>query len=190
MTAFILGNGTSRLSFDLQNLSKHGTIYGCNALYRDYIPDVLVSVDPGITKEITDADIPNKITHWARKPQHDKTKQLGEDHYKGFSSGPIACKIASMDLHTTVFLIGFDFDSATDTINNVYAGTDHYRPLNDKPTTYVNWVSQFKRVFSDYPKANYYRILPETNFIPEDWKDVNNIENISKETFYKMLNSI
>ena len=41
MTAFIIGNGNSRLSFDLTELSKHGKMYGCNALYRDFEPQAL-----------------------------------------------------------------------------------------------------------------------------------------------------
>ena len=44
-TAFIIGNGASRAKFDLTTLSPHGTTYGCNALYRDFYPDWLVSID-------------------------------------------------------------------------------------------------------------------------------------------------
>jgi hypothetical protein len=190
MNAFVLGNGKSRLSFDLQNLTKYGKIYGCNALYRDYIPDVLVSVDPGITQEISEADIPSKTIHWARKPTHKSSNLLEEYHHRGFSSGPIACKLASIDMCSNIFLIGFDLNSPTDTINNVYAGTEHYKSINDKPTVHSNWVRQFKRVFEDYPQTTYYRILPEHNYVPSDWEGVNNIQNISKETFYTMLNSI
>ena len=45
---FIIGNGESRKGFDLANLRQHGTIYGCNAIYRDFMPDVLTAVDHGI----------------------------------------------------------------------------------------------------------------------------------------------
>ena len=34
--AFVLGNGTSRKNIDHTQLSNKGTIYGCNALYRDF----------------------------------------------------------------------------------------------------------------------------------------------------------
>lgn len=190
MNAFILGNGKSRLSFDLQKLSTYGKIYGCNALYRDYIPDVLVSVDPGITQELSLADVPSKTVHYARKPQHDSSIELTEYLHRGFSSGPIACKIASVDNSSRIFLIGFDLASNTNTINNVYAGTDNYKPVDAQPTVYSNWVRQFQRVFNDYPGIEYYRILPENKFIPDEWSDVNNLKNIEIETFYKMLNSI
>jgi hypothetical protein len=35
---FCIGNGESRKGFDLESLRKHGTIYGCNAIYRDFMP--------------------------------------------------------------------------------------------------------------------------------------------------------
>src|SRR5210317_667803 len=49
---FCIGNGESRRSIDLKQLREHGKIYGCNALYRDFTPDVLVGVDQGIMHEI------------------------------------------------------------------------------------------------------------------------------------------
>ena len=49
---FVIGNGESRRSIDLRQLREHGKIYGCNALYRDFTPDVLVGVDQGIMHEI------------------------------------------------------------------------------------------------------------------------------------------
>jgi hypothetical protein len=35
-TAYIIGNGVSRKSFDLMSLKGKGKVFGCNALYRDY----------------------------------------------------------------------------------------------------------------------------------------------------------
>lgn len=49
---FLIGNGESRKGFDLNILRPLGKIYGCNAIYRDFTPDVLVSVDHGIMHEI------------------------------------------------------------------------------------------------------------------------------------------
>lgn len=49
---FLIGNGESRKNFDLNTLKPYGKIYGCNAIYRDFTPDVLVSVDHGIMHEI------------------------------------------------------------------------------------------------------------------------------------------
>ena len=49
---FVLGNGESRKGLDLDVLRTHGKIYGCNALYRDYSPDALISVDGGMIHEV------------------------------------------------------------------------------------------------------------------------------------------
>tara|TARA_Y100000004_G_scaffold38347_1_gene41155 strand:+ start:3883 stop:4725 length:843 start_codon:yes stop_codon:yes gene_type:complete len=49
---FCIGNGESRRNVNLEVLRKFGKIYGCNAMYRDFTPDVLVAVDQGIIHEI------------------------------------------------------------------------------------------------------------------------------------------
>ena len=51
---FCIGNGESRIGFDLTQLKPYGKIYGCNALYRDFpkLIDVLTAVDDGIIHEI------------------------------------------------------------------------------------------------------------------------------------------
>ena len=63
---FIIGNGESREGFDLETLRPHGTIYGCNALYRDFMPDVLTAVDHGIMHEIYHAGVAQKIPCYFR----------------------------------------------------------------------------------------------------------------------------
>ena len=47
--AYIIGNGPSRKDFDLNKLKASGQTYGCNALYRDFIPAFIFSVDSKIT---------------------------------------------------------------------------------------------------------------------------------------------
>mgnify|MGYP005697974337 CR=1 FL=1 len=63
---FCIGNGESRIGFDLEKLRSHGTIYGCNALYRDFMPDVIVAVDYGIMHEIYHAEVAQKIPCYFR----------------------------------------------------------------------------------------------------------------------------
>ena len=53
---FVLGNGESRQEIELEDLSSHGLIYGCNALYREFAPDMLIVVDPGMHNEILTTD--------------------------------------------------------------------------------------------------------------------------------------
>jgi hypothetical protein len=53
---FLIGNGASRKDFDLKRLRGRGTIIGCNALYRDFTPDLLVSIDTKMINEIRAAN--------------------------------------------------------------------------------------------------------------------------------------
>ena len=36
--AFCFGNGNSRKGLNLDYFKKHGTVIGCNAVYRDFTP--------------------------------------------------------------------------------------------------------------------------------------------------------
>ena len=69
---FCIGNGESRQSLDLRKLREHGIIYGCNALYRDFTPDVLVGVDQGIMHEIYHSGYCHKnqcyFRNWSKVP--------------------------------------------------------------------------------------------------------------------------
>ena len=69
---FCIGNGESRKGFDLEKLRPHGKIYGCNAIYRDFMPDVLTAVDHGIMHEVYHAGIaqviPCYFRDWTKVP--------------------------------------------------------------------------------------------------------------------------
>ena len=64
--AFVLGNGVSRLSVDLNQLKPHGRIYGCNALYREFVPDVLISTDKAIAHTIQNSGYAEKHLMYTR----------------------------------------------------------------------------------------------------------------------------
>ena len=48
--AFILGNGTTRLQVDCEKLLSKGFVYGCNKIYEEFSPHVLVSTDAGMSR--------------------------------------------------------------------------------------------------------------------------------------------
>jgi hypothetical protein len=52
MIHFCFGNGNSREGIDIEQYKKYGTVVGCNAIYRDYTPDMLVSLDSKMSHEI------------------------------------------------------------------------------------------------------------------------------------------
>ncbi len=69
---FVLGNGESRKSVDLNVLKTKGTVYGCNALYRDFTPDALICVDGGMMHEVYESGyaLKNKcyFRSWSKLP--------------------------------------------------------------------------------------------------------------------------
>ena len=49
--AFCIGNGESRAGFNIDKLKPFGTIYGSNAIFRDYEIDHLVCCDRRMAME-------------------------------------------------------------------------------------------------------------------------------------------
>ena len=65
------------------------------------------------------------------------------DH--GWSTGPTTGYIAiAQQTPKKVYLIGHDFYSTDDKVNNMYAGTKHYVIPEHSPTPCVNWINQWK----------------------------------------------
>ena len=69
-TAFVLGNGVSRQAVDLNRLKSLGKIYGCNALYRDFTPDILVATDKPIATEIQNSGYARSEEHTSELQSH------------------------------------------------------------------------------------------------------------------------
>ena len=63
--AFCIGNGPSRKGFTLEALRARGQTYACNAIYRDFIPDFIFSVDAQMTQEMVRAEVYKKCIHYA-----------------------------------------------------------------------------------------------------------------------------
>ena len=85
--AFIIGNGPSRKQVKLDELE--GTTFGCNAIYRDFKPDYLVSGDAGVIKEICATQYPktNKciFPDWSPVPLDFKDIIIGPLREQGFT---------------------------------------------------------------------------------------------------------
>ena len=63
--AYIIGNGPSRKDFDLETLKTTGQTYGCNALYRDFVPDFIFSIDLKVTNEMVKEKVYEKCIQYA-----------------------------------------------------------------------------------------------------------------------------
>ena len=63
---FIIGNGESRIDFDLERLRSYGKIYGCNLLYEEFTPDALVALDDRIMHPLYWSGYPLENVCWFR----------------------------------------------------------------------------------------------------------------------------
>ena len=187
---FVLGNGVSRRQVDLDQLKLHGTVYGCNALYREFVPDVLISTDNPISTHIQQSGYSASHTHYTRKPLPDSGAQRVPQQYFGFSSGPIAVGIAALARHETVYLIGFDMGpTRTGHFNNCYADTEFYKKSSANPTFAGNWTRQIKQIAKDFSKTSFFRVVGETTAEIRDLQAVPNLAHVDIVTFQKRLES-
>jgi hypothetical protein len=191
-TAFVLGNGRSRMSFNLEKLRKKGTIYGCNALYRDFKPDHLIAVDPKMIFEICQTGWQLTTPVWTNPNQ--KYRDLPNLNFfkdpRGWSSGPTAVMKACQDHHQTVFILGFDYQGMGNFFNNVYADTFNYKGSNEQPTYFGNWKKQTETLYKEYPNVKFFRVNGENPMVMKDWQVINNFRDISYDEFGKMIETI
>ena len=187
--AFVIGNGVSRKAVDLELLRPLGKIYGCNALYRDFIPDVLVATDRPIATEIQNSGYPIKNKFYTRKPIDNLGAVKVPHEYYGYSSGPLATAIAAMDQHRTIYMIGFDMGPVNNKFNNVYADTDFYRKSDATPVYTGNWTKQIRRICEDFPKTQFMRVQGKTTADIPEFASIKNLKHLPIHTFLDRINN-
>ena len=184
--AFVLGNGTSRSKLNLNEIKTRGTVYGCNALYREFEPDYLVAVDTKMVNEII-------ATGWHKDHQVWTNPNKGitaKSHvnffspHKGWSSGPTALWFASEQGHKEVYIFGFDFQGLQGRFNNVYADTYNYKKTSDTATFHGNWLSQTEKVIKEFRHTQFFRVIQPGAFIPDKLgPTLTNLSHITYDEF-------
>jgi hypothetical protein len=138
---FLIGNGKSRKDFDLERLREKGTIIGCNALYRDFDPDLLVLIDAKMLTEINESKycedhhciIPNNRSVVIKSAMNWKTERFN-------TSGCFAMKMISQLMKPgKCYMLGMDGFPG-----NMYDKTKNYQ---------VNTLQNFDGVTTYYLKA-------------------------------------
>ena len=186
--AFVLGNGISRQQVDLNLLKTLGKVYGCNAIYRDFTPDVLISTDLPISERIQYEGYSQKNLHYTRKPLSGSGAQKIAQQYFGYSSGPAAVGHAALDGARAVYLVGFDMGpTRIGRFNNVYADTEFYKKSSAVPTFTGNWVRQLKQICKDFPKISFFRVIGDTT---AELSELNGISNMAPMPIADFLNRI
>jgi len=185
---FVLGNGRSRLAVDLEELKTKGLIYGCNAIYREFMPHVLVATDRLIANRIQEEEIDKKVKFWTRRPIEGSAAHKIERPYYGNSSGPVAVSRACIDGATHIFLLGFDLGTSDSKFNNIYADTEFYKKSTDDPTYAGNWIYQLNDIAKAFPKVIFFRVTGEES--AEVKFDRNNMETIAMAEFKLKINKL
>ena len=184
-TAFVLGNGTSRLKVNPRDLRGQGVIYGCNALYREFDPDYLVAVDVKMVNEIIASGYHVQNQVWTNPNKGVSTKN-GVNFFsphKGWSSGPTALWFACTHGYKEIYILGFDYQGHSGKFNNVYADTYNYKKSGDSATFFGNWLSQTERTIKEYSKIKFYRVIESGWFIPDKLLTLGNLQHMTYDDF-------
>lgn len=188
MFGFVLGNGISRNDISVTLLKEHGKTYGCNALYRDAIPDVLVATDLLIAEHIQHTQYAIHNRFYTRRP----IPGLGAEKvlYHRYSSGPNAVAIAIEDNCNPIYLLGFDMaPTLNNKFNNIYAGTEFYKLSESEPTYPGNWINQLHFIISKHPGKGFIRVLGETSARSTALDNLKNYKTMELIKFISMLNT-
>jgi hypothetical protein len=192
--AVVIGNGPSRLEFDMRAIFEHkggllgaDTVqtYGCNALYRDYAPDFLVARGNKIVKELSSNPyVQNNIVytssiHLLEYPN--KFYLIPHDPY--CDAGTTAAYIAAFDGHKKIFLLGFDNQDTAGYNYNVYAGTNGYDAI--KSETYdQKWVADRTMLVKTFDDVDFVWVTKSgRTTVPDEWKKCINLRQVSFRDF-------
>lgn len=182
----VLGNGESRKNLDIKSIVGDSTVIGCNAIVRDYAVDHLVCVDHRMVKEsLSSPRCPNSVytrTEWLSRFKDPRVKPVPSLLEKGthrwndpfhWGSGPYAVLLAAQLQTDIVEMYGFDLYSSTNTVNNIYKGTDHYVAETHRPVDPSYWIKQLTDVFNWFPKTKFFIHNKKDWNIPQEWLEPN-----------------
>jgi hypothetical protein len=155
--AYIIGNGPSREGFNLNTLKTSGQTYGCNALYRDFVPDYLFMVDSKITKGIVEDRVYEKCICYAPSLEANrypgKINLIPNNPY--WVSGQQAMWTACVHGHKNIYLIGFDFQEyGRGKLNNIYQDTEFYGERHSD-VIFDAWLQQFRTLIKQRPYCQF-----------------------------------
>jgi len=184
----VIGNGESRKPVKLNLLKNNFTLFGCNAICRDYDVDHLVCVDRRMVKEALAYKIENIYTRqdWKKHFPGPDVQVVPDLPYKGdnrwdqpfhWGSGPYALLLSATMNPTECHLIGFDLQSTTSTVNNIYKGTENYVDKNHRPVDPRYWLKQNAKVFELFPDIQFTIYNREDWELPTEWK----FKNVTKK---------
>ena len=192
--AYCIGNGPSRKGFDLNQLKGTGQTYGCNALYRDFMPDFIFSVDTNMSMKMVEDEVGLKTIHYAPALQVNRKESKGMvrliPNNPCWISGNAAFWTAGVHGHKNIYLIGYDFRQyGKNQLNNIYQDTECYGERHDDDI-FDGWLKQFRDMLKMRPYVHYTVVHdnpPEYMNNLQTGTDFGNSKVISYSEFEKVL---
>ena len=192
--AYCIGNGPSRKGFDLDRLKSSGQTYGCNALYRDFIPDFIFSVDTNMSTKMVEDGVGLKTVHYAPALQVNRKESKGMinliPNNPHWISGNTAFWTAGVHGHKNIYLIGYDFRQyGKNQFNNIYQDTECYGERHDD-NIFDGWLKQFRDMLKMRPYVNFtvvHNNPPEYMYNFQTGADLGNSKVISYAEFEEVL---
>ena len=197
----IIGNGESRIGFDITPLKNFSTVIGSNALFRDYQLEYLVCCDKHMCQEAVNT-VGKKTTIYTRDrwvgqfAMWPNVKQVPDLPYKGdqrqdepfhWGTGPYAGVVALTYKPKAIFMIGFDLWSKNNNQNNVYKDTQGYTYIK-KPVDPSYWIYQFHKLMGVSDPDTRWIVVNEPDWkMPDEWKQHTNVFQETYEGMAKFI---
>lgn len=181
--SFCIGNGPSRLNFDLSLLKDIGPSYGCNKLIETFDLDNTIVVDRSLLIDLISRGYNKKTNIYTRQRwkslvqaenlcflEHPiKHAQIKFEKEINWGSGTHAINLAASRGADIIVMLGYDLYEG-----NVY---------NSQTVDPSCWIYQIKKCFDLYPDVQFVQIQSDNWTKPESW----NNENYSQDTFDQLI---
>jgi len=159
--AIIIGNGKSREEINLDYIVGQGTIFGCNALYRNFDGyDYLVAIDDRMIDEIktTEKRLTGQTIFPPEKERYEETTGRRNN------AGMVAMREAIKQGHNMIYCLGFDFIlDGEHSVDNVYLGSTNYTPETQVGLLEANYhrIQYLEWFAAQYPDVHFIFVIPD-----------------------------
>lgn len=164
----IVGNGVTRQHIELDMYRNHFRmpIFGCNALYREYKPDLLFAIDDTMINEILQSSYPRErfivppLDEQFEPPEWNPARPRENT---GMVAMKYAIQFGSKELHC----IGMDFIINNENLNmsNVFENTPGYGPTTKASyNDTIRRAQYFEWFVNKHPNVMFYIVFPDEIF--------------------------
>jgi hypothetical protein len=165
--------------------------YGCNVLYKDFMPNYLIAMDQAIVHEILKDKIQHKTNFYTQEKHMfdhmcvDVSEKINwlKPLDKRLDSGNSALEVALNHAYDIIYMIGFDYNTDDYILDNVYKGTTHYaRNAHNYHAMEMasEWKQRLRNLIREFPTTKIIRVNGSNTTISID---ATNYSEITSEQF-------